>query len=251
MRSTLTHSTMYTRLRQQEIAKSTKIYASKGNKVKRCENCQMALSACMWAWRPNTQCDIDFVVLMHRLELFKPTNTGRLIADAFPTTHVYLWSRTEPELALLALLNDVERECFLVFPCQASEERPRTVIHTLTPSTKKRTLILLDGSWRQCSRMAILSRWLDAIPCLSLPADYIKSYAFRDSGRLDRFSTVEAAISCLQLAESFTAAQILQNYYALFHCHYLATRGNYQPEKTDSHLFLEDTQQQITNGITI
>ncbi|WNO08774.1 tRNA-uridine aminocarboxypropyltransferase [Teredinibacter sp. KSP-S5-2] len=233
------YSNNYTLLRELELKKSTKPFLAKGKSVKRCAACQMAEKVCICAWRPQASCNLDFVLLMHRLELFKPTNTGRLIADVFPESKVYLWNRCEPESGLLKILNDPLRECFIVFPYQSSVERSRKVVQNIPVSDKKITLILLDGSWKQCSRMIMLSRWLDNATCLSLPDTLVKSYSVRDSGKSDRFSTAEAAVSCLTLSGEIQAAEVLRHYFNVFNLHYLATRGCYQPVLTESHQALQ------------
>ncbi|MFV8781401.1 tRNA-uridine aminocarboxypropyltransferase [Microbulbifer sp. SA54] len=233
------YSTMYTRLRDQELAKSTKPFLAKGKSVKRCNDCQMGEFACMCEWRPTAESDVDFVLLMHRKELFKPTNTGRLIVDVFPQTPVFLWNRLEAPAGLKDLLNDPDRECFVVFPADGTVNCNRPVVQALPASNKKITLILLDGTWKQCSRMVGLSRWLDATPCLSLPETLVRSYAVRDSGKSDRFSTAEAAISCLLLAGEESPAAILQHYFSIFNQHYLATRGGHSPDPGESHRVLQ------------
>ena len=232
------YSTAYTRLREQELAKSTKPFHAKGKSVKRCPDCQMGEFACMCAWRPTAASNIDFVLLMHRKELFKPTNTGRLIVDVFPTTRAFVWNRLQAPEDLKAMLRDPARECFVVFPGEESAKNARKVVHSLPPTNKKITLIVLDGTWKQCSRMVGLSRWLDGIPCLSLPETLVRSYAVRDSGKSDRFSTAEAAISCLLLAGEEYPARVLQHYFTVFNQHYLATRGLGDPEIGESHQFL-------------
>jgi len=246
------YSTTYTRLRDRELAKSTKPFQAKGKSVKRCSDCQMGEFACMCAWRPRAgqvesaepvelvESTVEFVLLMHRKELFKPTNTGRLIIDTFPGTKAYLWSRLEAPEEMKALLRDRERECFVVFPANDSETVTRRIVQSLPSSEKKITLILLDGTWKQCSRMVGLSRWLDGIPCLSLPETLVRSYAVRDSGKSDRFSTAEAAISCLLLAGQEQHAETLRHYFSVFNQHYLATRGGIAPEPGESHGFLQN-----------
>ncbi|WP_226663485.1 tRNA-uridine aminocarboxypropyltransferase [Microbulbifer aggregans] len=233
------YSTMYTLLRDQELAKSTKPFLAKGKSVKRCADCQMGEFACMCEWRPRAESEVDFALLMHRKELFKPTNTGRLIVDTFPQTPVFLWNRLEAPEGLKALLSDPGRECFIVFPADGTVNCTRPVTKTLPTGSKKITLILLDGTWKQCSRMVGLSRWLDATPCLSLPETLVRSYAVRDSGKSDRFSTAEAAISCLLLAGEERPASILQHYFSVFNLHYLATRGGCVPEVSESHQVLQ------------
>lgn len=243
------YSTTFTRLREQELAKSTKPFQAKGKSVKRCPDCQMGDFACMCAWRPQSESPVDFVLLVHRKELFKPTNTGRLIVDVFPRTNVFLWNRLEAPEGLESLLNDPQRECFVVFPADGTENCSRKVTRALPPASgKKTTLILLDGTWKQCSRMIGLSRWLDRVPCLSLPETLVRSYSVRDSGRSHRFSTAEAAISCLLLAGEEDSAGVLQHYFSLFNQHYLATRGCYLPERGESHAVLEAYTSQLKAG---
>ncbi|WP_105103128.1 tRNA-uridine aminocarboxypropyltransferase [Microbulbifer pacificus] len=232
------HVTNFTRLRDQELAKSTRPFMAKGKSVIRCTDCQMAEYACICSWRPTVTSGIDFALLVHRKELFKPTNTGRLIADVFADTPVFLWSRLDAPPGLQDLLQDPARECYIVFPASESDAIERKVVQSLPASargSRKVTLILLDGSWKQCSRMIALSRWLDGVPCLKLPDAFVKSYLMRDSGRDDRFSTAEAAISCLLLAGESSPAQTLQHYFNVFNLHYLATRGCYIPEPGESH----------------
>lgn len=243
------YSTTFTRLREQELAKSTKPFQAKGKSVKRCPDCQMGDFACMCAWRPQSESPVDFALLVHRKELFKPTNTGRLIVDVFPRTNVFLWNRLEAPEGLERLLNDPQRQCFVVFPADGTENCSREVTRTLPPASgKKTTLILLDGTWKQCSRMIGLSRWLDRVPCLSLPETLVRSYSVRDSGRSHRFSTAEAAISCLLLAGEEDSAGVLQHYFSLFNQHYLATRGCYLPERGESHAALEAYASQLKAG---
>ncbi|MCQ3828516.1 tRNA-uridine aminocarboxypropyltransferase [Microbulbifer elongatus] len=236
---TAKYSTAYTRLRDRELAKSTRPFLAKGKSVKRCSDCQMGEFACMCAWRPRAESAVDFVLLMHRKELFKPTNTGRLIVDAFAGTPVFLWNRLEAPGELADILQDPARNCFIVFPADGTENGSRPVVREIPRSKKKTTLILLDGTWKQCSRMIGLSRWLDPVPCLSLPESLVRSYAVRDSGRDHRFSTAEAAISCLLLMQQERAASALQNYFRVFNQHYLATRGCYQPARGECHAQLE------------
>ena len=233
------YSTNYTRLRNQELAKSTKPFLAKGTSVKRCPDCQMGEFACMCEWRPEAESAVDFVLLMHRKELFKPTNTGRLIVDVFPGTQVFLWNRLEAPQGLKEILEDPDRNCFVVFPADGAVNSTRQVTRNLPARGKKTTLILLDGTWKQCSRMVGLSRWLDPIPCLSLPETLVRSYAVRDSGKSHRFSTVEAAMSCLLLAGEDQPALVLQHYFTIFNQHYLATRGLCTLEQGESHAVLQ------------
>jgi DTW domain-containing protein len=80
-----------------------------------------------------------------------------------------------------------------------------------------------------------LSRWLDNIPCVSLPDVATKSYAVRKSHLDNYLSTAEAAALCLDLVDENLPADLLRDYFNLFNQHYLATRGGYTPETAEVH----------------
>ncbi len=241
-------------VRAQCLAESTTLFLARGKSVIRCDLCQMASFACLCAWRPRLQSRCEFILLMHRIEVFKPTNTGRLIADVLPEqTHVFCWSRTEPAKELLDLLSDKSRQCFIVFPANSNpdpnvinEEKVNRKIVNKIPSNKSiPTFILLDGTWKQSGRMFHLSRWLDDVACISLSdvllGDYVKSYTVRKSHQDSYLSTAEAAALCLELIDEQNNSAVLLNYFQLFNLHYLATRACCPPEIGALHKFLDES----------
>jgi DTW domain-containing protein len=165
-----------------------------------------------------------------------------LIADIFPdNTHVFAWSRTEPDAELLCLLNDPQRQCFIIYP--SAESETRAVYSTVPVSDKSPTFILLDGTWKQSSRMFHLSRWLDKVPVLRLPETLLRGYAVRKSHQDNYLSTVEAAALCLQVAGESRQSETLLDYFALFNMHYLATRGCCAPVIGELHQRLASLKQ--------
>lgn len=225
-------------VRSRRIAEATREFLARGKSVIRCEDCQLAAYACICRWRPTFTARSEFILLMHRDEVLKPTNTGRLIADVLPAhTHVFCWSRTEPDNALLALLRDPRRRCLIVFPDEAATNSrdSRELISELPADEKINTFIVLDGTWKQSGRMFHLSRWLDAIPCVVLPEVIGRGYAVRKSHQDNYLSTAEAAALCLHLANEAAVAEALLDYFQLFNCHYLATRACVPPPPGELH----------------
>lgn len=232
------YANQYLHLRAQRLALSTREFLARGKSVRRCESCQLAAFACLCPWRPTMSANCEFVLLMHRDEIFKPTNTGRLIADVLPAqTYVFCWSRTEPAEELLALLKDGRRRCVLVFPAEAAStaSNPHEVISTLPEDDKITTFILLDGTWKQSGRMFHLSRWLDTVPCVQLPDVLVRGYSVRKSHQENYLSTAEAAGLCLQMARELRVADALIDYFQLFNLHYLATRATQPPVISELH----------------
>ena len=133
---------------------STKEFGARGKKVKRCEMCRIGLSHCICHLVPKTTSNAGFLLLMHDSEVLKPSNTGRLIADLFPDTFAYLWSRTTVDPALLSLLKDSQWQPYVVFPAQYAEPGRDVFQQQVLPIEGKRPLfILLDGSWREAKKM--------------------------------------------------------------------------------------------------
>lgn len=219
-------------LRARRLAEATREFLARGKSVARCERCQLAAFACICPWQPRLSSNCDFVLLMHRDEVFKPTNTGRLVADVLPdNTHAFCWDRTNPELELLALLQDPGRVCVIVFPETAAQESKvaRQVLKVLPQDERRITFILLDGTWKQSGRMFHLSRWLDNVALFALPESLVRGYAVRKSHQENYLATAEAAALCLQMHGDHGAAEGLTGYFQLFNLHYLATRGSYPP----------------------
>jgi DTW domain-containing protein len=233
MKSGVVMTNAFLALRAKRLAEATREFRARGASVVRCDDCQLAHYACICVYRPRLQSRCEVVLLMHRNEVFKPTNTGRLIADVLPAqTHVFCWHRTEPDPALRALLADPERQCCVVYPEEGGRQMDADA---LLQTDCINTFILLDGTWKQGRRMLTLSRWLDAVPRMALPETLLRGYAVRKSRLSHQLSTAEAGALCLQLAGEAQQAEALLDYFALFNQHYLATRGCYQPEITELH----------------
>ncbi|MFW1678422.1 tRNA-uridine aminocarboxypropyltransferase [Pontibacter sp. JAM-7] len=199
-----------------------KPFIARGSRTHRCPECLLAIRVCICSYRTSAQGDASFVLLMHHNESFKPTNTGRLIADCFPDTKIFEWSRTQPPLTFLALLNDTSYQPYLVFPAGPGYE-DRMVQY---PATQKRPLfILLDGTWRQARRMFRLSKYLQHLPVITLPQTARTSrYHLRQSATPEQLCTAEIAAELLHLIGDHTAGDLLMAYFDVFNEHYRAAR---------------------------
>ncbi|UTA47844.1 DTW domain-containing protein [Simiduia sp. 21SJ11W-1] len=220
--------TAYHRLRAQVLQSSTRSYQARGILAVRCTRCQLKTNYCVCAHLRPIASPVEFVLIMHRDELFKPTNTGRLIADCFPgQTHAFCWDRLHPHPALLALLADPARECLVIFP--GDEGGPRPVLTQPQSTSRLLTLLVLDGTWKQGRRMYNLSPWLQQVPALKLNPAARGEYATRVAAHDEYLSTAESAALALSLAGEIPLGQHLFDYFAVFNKHYAAMRRNLVP----------------------
>lgn len=219
------HHNAFARLRQRRLNEATKPFVARGHAVERCESCLLARHNCICPWRVTCRSEIDFVLLMHRNEVFKPTNTGRLVVDTLPeNTQVFEWCRTEPEPALLQLLEDPARQVVVLFPAQGADAVVAPEEALQSTGARRLTLVVPDGTWRQASRMVRLSPWLGRYPRLVLQEGRRGEYAVRAALAEHQLSTAEAVAEALAQCGQAEPARWLDHYFSVFNQHYLASR---------------------------
>lgn len=210
-------------LRAVELAKATRPFNARGTKVKRCEHCLVPLTECICQHRPNITCRSAMCFIMYSGEYFKPSNTGRIIADVVGDNHAFLWQRTALEPALQALLEDPRYAPILVFPQQYAEanryiNKPADLTAVREGSIP--LFIMLDGTWREAKKM-FKSAYLSKLPVLGLQPSAGSTYQLREAAHLHQLCTAEVAIEVLKLAEDTEAAAALQAYFSLFRKAYI------------------------------
>lgn len=230
----------FQKLKMQRLEDGTKPFLARGASVIRCQRCQLSNEACLCTWRRSMKSDIDIVLLMHDQEILKPTNTGRLIADCFPENcHAFQWSRTEPDIELMSLINNPSRQCFILFPGEFRAERQvyrapsSDTLNTLCDG-KTPTILLLDGTWKQARKM-YLSKWLHALPTLSLEPGSLARYQLRQAPKEHQLSTAEAGMMVLNAFGQTRQANLLARYFDLFNHHYQAVRDTKTPDINHLH----------------
>lgn len=214
-------SNAFSIVRQNRIKQATKPFNARGKKTIRCEDCQVSVLHCICAHRPKPTSQFASALLMHRNEILKPSNTGKLIADIVENTSVFLWQRNEPDKALLTLINDNNYQPLLIFPLtHAVEEQPR--FDSEKVSEKVPLFIFIDATWRDARRIYHKSPYLHDIPILSLKQtihSFESQYA-RQPEKKGQFSTAEAAASAFDLLGFKYEAQLTQAWYDVFNFAY-------------------------------
>jgi DTW domain-containing protein YfiP len=221
--------TSVTRLRRAQLAKSTRAFVARGSRLSRCDHCLLASSHCVCRQRPQVSADCAFLFLMYQGEVFKPSNTGRLIADVVADNYAWQWSRTEHDDGLLALLADEAYAPVVVFPHEYAEaERCICAPQQLpgvTDGTRKPLFIMLDGTWREARKM-FRSEYLRHLPVLGIQPQQASDYRLREAFHEHQLCTAEVGMEVLRLNGDDQAAEALQAYFLLFREQYLATKAN-------------------------
>lgn len=220
---TLPHHNAVLTLRTEQLAKSRRVFNARGSKVVRCEQCLLPAAECICDAKPRPAGNCAFCFIMYTGECYKPSNTGRLICDVIADNHAFVWDRTQPDPALLALLTDSRYAPVLVFPQQyAAPERCLQDAAQLSQATagKIPLFVMLDGTWREAKKM-FKSPYLATMPVLGIQPEQASRYQLREAAHLHQLCTAEVAIAVLALAGETTAADLLAEYFRVFRRAYL------------------------------
>jgi DTW domain-containing protein YfiP len=215
-------------LRKQQLALSTKEFKARGYKVKRCEDCLIPEKKCICAQRPTITSHSAFCLLMYKSEYYKPTNTGKLIADVIHDNYAFKWDRVSPDPALIALLENPKYTPILVFPQQYAEaqrciDSPNDLVDI--QQGKIPLFVMLDGTWREASKM-FKSPSLAKLPVLGIQPEKASSYQLREAAHVHQLCTAEVAIEVLKMAEDGLAAKALEEYFNQFRKAYIAGKAH-------------------------
>lgn len=207
-------------LRKKQLETSKKEFRARGAKLKRCDHCLIDINECICDGIQQAECSLAVCMLMYHNESFKPSNTGRLIADVIPENFAFRWDRTDPDKEFLALINDEQYQPLIIFPSEGIE--PQRVVEIVERTEgKKPLLIFLDGTWREAKKMIRKSPYLDQFPVLSIAPDKLSEYKLRVAVHDNHLGTAEVAIMVLELANELDASNKLSQHFEDFREAYL------------------------------
>ena len=217
---------------------STKPFNARGKAVVRCDYCRVAIKYCVCEQAPVVDSQHSVLLLMHDIEVLKPSNTGKLIADIIPNTYAQIWQRNHYPDDLRNLLEQESYQPVLIFPKEYVVDKQQILSGFSTePSAKKYLFILIDGSWREAKKIYRKSEYLHNIPVLSidpqvlLNASYQSKYQIRKATKENQLATAEVAAQVFALAGEADNANILNAWFEAYSYQYQLSVC--QPNKGD------------------
>jgi DTW domain-containing protein YfiP len=163
----------------------------------RCARCLFAAPACVCAHIPVVATRTRIVIVRHKLERHRSSNSGRLAHLALANSELVEYGDGVAPL--------LPREgAWLVFPEGAAE----------VAEPPPRALIVLDATWSQARRMYRKLDALRGLPLLRLPERAVGAARMRESPGGGRVSTIEAIAEALRVVEGGEAPQVLERVFA-------------------------------------
>ena len=137
------------------------------------------------------------VLVMHRREVNKTTNTGYLATVMMPETRVLIRGHLEAPPSYEGV-GDETRQTILLFPTQ---EATPLCGDELKADGRPVTLVVPDGSWRQASKVTFRVPELESLPRRCLPAGPPSRYRLRREPHPQGLATFEAIARAMGIIE--------------------------------------------------
>ncbi len=206
------------RLHKERLSRATKPFRARGANVQRCPYCMVQERLCICKDKPVIQSQAAFLLIMFDDEVLKPSNTGRLIADLFEDCFAFIWSRTDPNPEMLAVINDPQWQPYVIFP---SEYAPERQVHSIdVPDGKRPLFILLDGSWQEAKKIFRKSEYLAPLPLLSITPEAFSRFKLREATKSNQLATAEVAARIVDMFGETENARTLDLWFDVFSEHY-------------------------------
>jgi DTW domain-containing protein len=190
----------------------------------RCGRCRMLGSLCVCPLMPSPRLATRtrLVLVIHRFEDRKPTNTGRLAAECLANSEVIVRGHaSEPTPPFFC---DAGSRPLLLFPYESATPLPELLDGL--DARRPVTLIVPDGNWRQASKVRNRVAGLKDVPCVSLPAGEPSVYRLRAEAHETGLSTVEAIARALGLLEGEPVQRALERVFRAMVERTLWSRGS-------------------------
>jgi DTW domain-containing protein len=172
----------------------------------RCAACRMHASLCVCALVAPIATRTRLVLVIHRYEDRKPTNTGRLAASCLVNSEIVVRGHRPaegaPPEAPLAFPEGTQP--LLLYPAEDA-----TPLTAYAGAARPVVLVVPDGNWRQAAKMRKRVPGLAEVPCVSLPAGAPTAYRLRFEPQKGGLATLEAVARAFGVLEGPAAEEAL------------------------------------------
>lgn len=190
--------------------------------ARRCAGCGVHLALCRCAELPRVETSFDVLVVRNDHERGKPTNTARLIPAMLAHARLIPFA-VRGELFDAASLREPQLDYLLLFPRGEPGEPDAAPPYLSATSAgsrsldepgRRRALVLLDGTWGQCSRMSRRIPEIAAMPAFRLPPGPPGHWGgVRSAADPSRLCTLEALIRAVAILDGPACARPLQAHF--------------------------------------
>ncbi|MBK7644531.1 MAG: DTW domain-containing protein [Planctomycetes bacterium] len=191
----------------------------------RCARCFLHLRLCLCASLEPLPVATRVVVLRHRKEAHKPTNTGRLVPLTLMGGEIRVFGARDEELDTTGLFT-AERRTVLLFP--TPDSRP---LESEAADPRPVTMIVPDSDWRRAQKLALREEKLADAQHVHLPSGPPSMYRLRHHPDPRYLATFEAVARALGILEGAEVQERLEQVFRVMVDRTLWSRGQLASEK--------------------
>lgn len=178
---------------------------------------------CICPLIPKLRTRTRLMLLLHRLEARKPTNTGRLAADCLANSVII--ERGHEHAPTTTLPFEGHRPV-LLYPFE--DARP---IEDFVASEVPICLVVPDGTWRQAAKARMRVPALREVTCVSLPKGKPTQYRLRRETQESGLATMEAIMRAMGVLEGPDVEAAMEHVFLAMVERTLWLRGALETEK--------------------
>jgi DTW domain-containing protein YfiP len=159
------------------------------------------LCVCALMPKPCLETRTRIVLIIHRYEDRKPTNTGRLAAECLANSETIV--RGHESRPTPPFLWAEGTQPLLLFPHEGAKP-----LSEVAAAGRPVTLVVPDGNWRQASKVRNRVPGLRDVPCVSLPVGAPSMYRLRTEAHDGGLATIEAIARAMRLLEGHQGRRV-------------------------------------------
>jgi len=171
-----------------ETANEAHPVGQRKSKAARCPTCGLHIALCVCPSMPHFALATKLLIVQHHRERHKPTNTARIGLQMFAGAQMVHYGARDTPMDCDPLRRP-DHDYILLFP--GDEALPLRDAPAPTAG-RTRMLMVLDGTWHQCSRMARRAPIVAEMPRYTLPDGPPSRWRIRKAPRPEALSTFEA-----------------------------------------------------------
>lgn len=152
---------------------------------------------------PRLETRTRVLLVIHRIEDHKSTNTGRLATECLANSEVVVRGMPGEPVRSFTWRDDTTP--VILFPHEDAVS-----IEGFVASPRPVTLVVPDGTWRQASKMRHRVPGLSGLPAVSIPFPDRSNYQLRSAPHAGELATLESIARALGVLESRAVQHTLE-----------------------------------------
>ena len=183
-------------LRRQHLATTAPVYRDM------CRHCTQPKFSCYCAETQTIDAKINFVILIHPIEVKRRIATGRMSHLCLQNSFLIKGQDYTKNSLVNKLVTDTDFHSVILYPGLKSENLSKMSDDeklALTPNGKKLRIFVVDGTWATARRMVRQSENLNKLPRICFTPSKPSNFRVRKQPRPDCYSTIEAIHETIEL----------------------------------------------------